>query len=398
LARQLGDRKAEAKSHWILLLANIYWGGNNDEAVENGEQSLAIARELNLREQMAYSLQDLSLAYLYRGDLNKARQCRLEAAQLWQEFHNQPMLVENIVGMAVLSYLQGEYKEALALGHKGYQISQEIGNLGGQGNSGITLALTYTQLGEFSEALQSLDAAVPLADRGGLEGNGMSVPGLHAWICACCGKEEQARALIHEAFGRASAQFPLQQLYLHSVWMRVELLPGRTGEAERIAREGKVKPDVEHFDRMFPGSARIPYLAAAELALAQGDYVLALQILTELFAHLEQRGISVDRALVLWHKGQALTGLNRQDEAREVWGAAQAEAEARQERPLLWRILMSLAEIARARGNTDEAARLGEQARGVVEYIAEHAPAQYRESFLYQAKVRQGMNGTSIPI
>src|SRR5262249_54016470 len=45
LAREIGDRLAQAKIFWNLLLLNT-WNGHPREAVEYGERSLAIAREL----------------------------------------------------------------------------------------------------------------------------------------------------------------------------------------------------------------------------------------------------------------------------------------------------------------------------------------------------------------
>src|SRR5579859_2162064 len=52
LARQIGDRAAEAQVLWILLLLYGYEGRDLPQALAYGEQSLAIARELGLPEQM----------------------------------------------------------------------------------------------------------------------------------------------------------------------------------------------------------------------------------------------------------------------------------------------------------------------------------------------------------
>ena len=54
LSQRLGDRAAEARVHWVLSL--LYWLINQpDTALENGEISLKLARELNLREQLAFT-------------------------------------------------------------------------------------------------------------------------------------------------------------------------------------------------------------------------------------------------------------------------------------------------------------------------------------------------------
>ena len=45
------------------MLVHMYFKGDPARAIEYGEQSLAIACDLNLREQMAFSTQDLGVAY-----------------------------------------------------------------------------------------------------------------------------------------------------------------------------------------------------------------------------------------------------------------------------------------------------------------------------------------------
>ena len=56
LARKLSDHQAEAKVLWNLMLLDLYANNNPARAVTFGEQSLAIAREHNLREESAYAL------------------------------------------------------------------------------------------------------------------------------------------------------------------------------------------------------------------------------------------------------------------------------------------------------------------------------------------------------
>ena len=59
LARDLKDREAESRILWNLMMVNMHGLSNPQQAVAHGEESLAIARELGLREQTAYTLSDL---------------------------------------------------------------------------------------------------------------------------------------------------------------------------------------------------------------------------------------------------------------------------------------------------------------------------------------------------
>ena len=76
LARELGDRATEARVLWNLQLVNLLQN-KTAQAIDFGEKSLSIARELNLREQMAYVLSDLGWAYAVACQFEKADE-RLE--------------------------------------------------------------------------------------------------------------------------------------------------------------------------------------------------------------------------------------------------------------------------------------------------------------------------------
>jgi len=54
----------------------------------------------------------------------------------------------------------------------------------------------------------------------------------------------------------------------------------------------------------------------------------------------------------------------------------------------LWPILSMLSQIEVQRGNTNEAENLHQQAREIIEYIADHAPPDLRSSFLALPSVR----------
>ena len=109
LARQLGDRAAEAKILWNLMLVNIWSLGDFHKAVEYGEESLAIARELDLREQIALTLSDLYHAYNGVGQLALAQTTLVEARELWRELNNQVMLANNLFLFILSYYVSGDF-------------------------------------------------------------------------------------------------------------------------------------------------------------------------------------------------------------------------------------------------------------------------------------------------
>jgi tetratricopeptide (TPR) repeat protein len=388
LARELGDRKAEAKVLWNLLLLNVYSGGDAKQAVVYGERSLAIAREFNLREQMAYTLHDLFVAYAYLGDIDKARSVRVEAGKLFRELNNQPMLAESLSGLSLLQFLLGDSDQAISLGREAFQISQRIGNLGGQGFSGMTLGLIYFEQGDFESTIRAIEDAIPIVRAGGLEGNGMSPFASLALVYATLGDHERARDLLRSTFQRETAKLPVQRIWLSALLTRIELLAGNLDAARTAFREGPVVASLDNFARMFPAGAPQIHLASCELKLAEEDWAGAIEVADSLLAHLQalKERAFVPEALLL--KSQGLLRIGKMEIAKEMLEVACTEAKAMSARRVLWRILLALSRFEAEAGHQTQAEILRDEARVIVQYIAAHAPGDLRDTFMHSADVQ----------
>ena len=92
-------------------------------------------------------------------------------------------------------------------------------------------------------------------------------------------------------------------------------------------------------------------------------------------------------------KGEALTGLDRLDEAQIALDQALAEAESQDSRRALCHILPALATLAERRGDPDQAKELRLRARNIVEEIADGAgPEEMRAMFMNSAKIKELMS------
>jgi hypothetical protein len=68
LSRTLADRAAEARALWGMMLVELYSSNADGQRVmAYGEQSLSIARELGLKEQMGDVLTNLCWPYIARN-------------------------------------------------------------------------------------------------------------------------------------------------------------------------------------------------------------------------------------------------------------------------------------------------------------------------------------------
>jgi hypothetical protein len=94
-----------------------------------------------------------------------------------------------------------------------------------------------------------------------------------------------------------------------------------------------------------------------------------------------------------WLQGLARLGLGEMTQARRALRDGKAAAEVTSERPILWQILVLLADVEEACGDAETAERLRDHAREVVHYIAEHA-GNLRDVFLGQPAVAQLLGET----
>jgi predicted ATPase len=156
VALELGDHAGEAKALWNLMLVHLWLKGDQPQAIAYGEQSLAIARELKLEEQTAYSTTDLAAAYLFNGQLDEAEAKFDVGCGLWQTQGNLRMLAYNLNQYMVPLLIRGKYEKMFQVGEENYQASQASKTLWNEGPLQMLLSYVWMERGEFARALEVL--------------------------------------------------------------------------------------------------------------------------------------------------------------------------------------------------------------------------------------------------
>jgi tetratricopeptide (TPR) repeat protein len=386
LAQELGDRAAEAKILWTLLLLYRY-GQRAQEAVEYGERSLEIARELNLREQMAFTLNDLARARDTLGQLQRAQAERAAARELWRALDNRPMLTDNLTSSGMGHYLLGELEQARQAIGEASRISHGIGNLWGIGLSRSMSACVLYECGEYGQAIAAVEAVIQLAERIGMR---VVLAGERAelvWLYAMVGDKTRAYELARQARANAGEQLPSHfRAWALATLARLEIRRGNLAQAEADLRENYASLDLRQLELPTPS---ITPLVDGELALARQDYGRAIAVVDELMIRLNNFGVRVyvPHALLIKAKARLAQGQT------EAAYAALAEARALDEviglRRALWPILATLSQIERQHGNGAQANAWRQQACDILAAIAEGCPAELRASFLNEPEVRQ---------
>jgi len=387
LARQLGDQAAEAKILWLLIL--VYEITNRfAQAIESGERSLALARQLDLREQMAYTLNDLgSHLYLVAGPFERAITMLQEAITLWQELDNQAMLANSLAAASLVQTFAGEYNQALAFSEEALQISQSIDNLWGQSYSRFRLGYIYWEWGKPDQAISIMNTCVHLGELSGFTAPQAATRAVLAHVYGYLGAIQRGWEIAQIALTIAETDAPPFRPYVLAVLAQLHLWQDNLTEAEEVISQSKEDP----FTTGWPLHYLPVRIVEGELALKRGDFERVVAMSDELLIDLRKMGARMYLPRVLRQRGKALLGLEQRKRGYDCLQEARADAEAIGSRPNLWPILFDLSQLEE---DPIKARALRKRSREIVEYIAGHLPtAELRASFLSSPWVQPVLGG-----
>lgn len=370
LARELGDRAAEAKVLWNLQLVNLLQN-KAAEAIECGEESLLIARELDLREQMAYVLSDLGWAYNMSCRFEEANQRMEEGARLWRELGNMPMLSNHLNTSLFQLFWTGKNERVLHVAEDAYQISSSIKEVWNQASARSFQGLVWLDYGEIDKGLTALEESIRLAAQGN--------PVYEIWY----------RALLYQAYGELGAvESSMEEYQAHRVSNRdLPHTPSRTSTLvayslfelasnqldAAAASLAECMPDAPPWECLL-------LLAKCRLALARSDLPTAITLADSALQLAQECKLGRYLPEALFLKGKLLFLKGDVQAAKVFLEQARNAANDLGSRRLLWQIIGMLAELE---SDNDLALGLKAEAHAIVQYIADHiASIDLRESFL----------------
>jgi class 3 adenylate cyclase len=393
LARQLGHRVAESRALWNLMILNVFGGGDLGEAVDAGERSLGIARELNAREQMAFTLNDLWRPYVSVRGLEAARASLEEARALWRELDNLPMLTENLASSASVARLSGNDLDALALADEAHRIAKDIGNLWGQAYGLMNTYGIHVDRGELGRAMATMRQCITIAGPAGFIPPQSITRADLASVHAYLGDLQGAHELVGVALDVARENLQIALPWVMGARSELHLLAGELDEAEAAINEGS---QVELLPEPLQSAASIRVaLVRGRIAVARREHVRAVEIADTILDRLRRREVRHLTTDALLLKGKALASAGRVEDAKGVLGEARSEAEKRQHRRILWEILGELSEILDEQGNAEAARELRGETRRLVAGIADSVDEEeLRSGFLDRPDVKVVLSGS----
>jgi class 3 adenylate cyclase/tetratricopeptide (TPR) repeat protein len=386
ISRELGDRAAQTKLSWNLMLNNLF-SKKFEEALEHGETALTLARDLGDPVQLAFVLNDLCRLYTCLGRFDDAYVVIQEARRLWIEQNNQVMLADSLGSEAEAAYNAGEFARALENCRQALPISERIKNIWGQSYDRMLMAFVLLQQGQLGKAIPLGAQSTQQADEAGLIASSITLRGELAWTHAFCGAFDEAYRLVSQALQFAESKQPAWRVFPQAALVRIHLLHGDVESAQRAAGAGPLQPISIPYARFTIFIA----LANIELAYAKGEYAAALFIANELLAEVTPL-TRLDVPDVLRWKGLILIEMGQYDEALHILTEACSRADGMGADLQLWLSYASLADVHQKLGNTQEANSNRNEARKIVEQIAESLhEIGLAESFLDQPQVEKLM-------
>lgn len=383
LSHKLGDRAAQARLHWNLMLTYLF-SSRLPPALSHGELALSLARELEDREPLAFVLNDLCRLYVCLGRFADAHAVIHEARDLWKMLENDAMLADSLGSEAEASFQEGDHAKALELTSQGFRLSEKIENMWGKAYNRMLMSFIYFDKGEIGRAIQLSEQAIAEGEHAGLVASSTSHRAELGWYYGYYGAMEKGLELVEQALRITEKKQPSFRSLPLAVKVRLHLLMGEIEQAQRIASDTPLEPIPIPYSRY----TTLVRLATVELALAHKDYERALNLANDLFEQVSSL-THVDLPDVLRRKAEALVGLNRRAEAHQTLTEACSRAERIGSKHHLWSVLSHLADINRKLGRHEEAKANQENARRVVREIAESLrKVGLHDSFLNQPRVQ----------
>lgn len=380
LARQLGDKSAEATILWNRMLMESRVGKGFHTALAYGEQALQIAREYNLTERLAYVLNDLSPLLVFKGQADLGEQYNLEARDMWIEFQNLPMLADNL-GYAVMNHLvAGKFDLAIQESQEALRISRDINNKWNEAFAQTWIGAAYLERGEVATAERVMLEAIALGVKYFPPTLVMTRSDL-ARLYTELGFPDRGIALAKQALQIASEKF----LAIRAVAIGALADAYLEMENPEPVRE-LLNSSVELTN--FTGNPLFGIDVARskiKLQLFDREYDKALTATDSMLDFLFKNSVRQVQPDALMLRARACLGLDMVSEAANKLYQALRVAEDMAAQWSLWQVLAALSRLEAARGNSELAADFRARAQALIESIAARTPEEYRSRFMERA-------------
>lgn len=367
LAQELGDEATEAKIQWNLL--NVYrMTQRNELALAAGERSLLLAEKLGLREQLAYTTNDLGYVYQASASTEEMNRVLETAISLWRELGNLPMLTDSLTSYANNMVFAGQLDRALEMSQEARATSRSLNNPWSESFTLFTPCFVHWYRMEAPQALDAMRRCIALAREVGFVGGEVTMSNYQAQLLLALGQVDEASAVMQGIRETAERNIPL-------------FLSGAAGADALVAMH---QGDLDGAAKiLLPFTADDPLYdlmncftlenSLCEYLRRQGAWNKLKHFTGKLVGFLRDRQLVIFLPQFLYLHAVALNDLGASDSAWDALHEALTICEETGTRWQKWQILALQADIADARNQDEIAVQLRRQWLDARDWLAEQA-------------------------
>ncbi|HEU4742359.1 MAG TPA: BTAD domain-containing putative transcriptional regulator [Meiothermus sp.] len=340
------------------LYACAWRAGNWDLAEERARQAHAAARETANPTNQVQGLANLGKALMQKGDYSGALEQLQAALNLARGFGHIFFQRQILLDLYTVHYHLDDFEAGIAGLEEGLRLARDPQDPLTEGTFLNNLGFAYRQRGQLGRALESIQAAIEIADR-------IAMPLQQVWrritladLWLDLGSPERAGLLLSEARELLTpAKLHALSLWLEAVWARYCWLA--RGEAD----PARLEEQLSMGGASSADQARARWVLGS-LRLARGDALGALEAVAE----LERSAAMRPRALALSLRAEVRLGQPTPQSLEQAVALLDAG-----KLPALERLELeqSLLEARLALGELEEARRLREKARRHLRELAQ---------------------------
>lgn len=381
LADALGDQRARARIYWVMMLANVYGGKGAREGIKYGEQSLTLARALDWKEQMAYTLNDMVYIYLNLGDGKRAQDCAAEARALWRELDNKPMLIDNLNAGAMQHFMRGEFESAVSLAHESRNLAQTIGNQWGESTSFMVEGYVAQESGNLADALDALHACLAAGNSVGVKGPIVIACCELAHVYAFLGDAERGDLYARDARQRIHDDNIDWEAWAFALQAYIAEMSGDFETADAAVRAIPDAPPEYYFERMLPTGSADVVLAQVRHDMRHHRWEPALARTEQYLERLRKSGFRVFLPAALVLLVEISLARNEPERARAALVEGETLAQQLGMLPAQLALVQRRIELETMHHNSDGRADAVRTSTALVTRFLDDMPQEFRASF-----------------
>ncbi len=390
LAEATGNRPAEVRILWNLVNIDRFDLNTLTNALVNGDRGIALARELGLKEELAYLLNDMGDIYGTAGQVELARAILVEARELWRTLGNEGMLADSLSNSAIWESLHGDLGASLAFSEEANAIATRLGNPWGEAYSTGVRGLTLGLMGLFGRAVTDLRTGVEKAKTANFVGGQVIIGAFLSRILLEIGDIAGAVTVAQPAVVIGEERLPQFAGIALGRLAAAQIAQGDLdAAAETLANPLALVENQQYFVIYDICAAHI------NLALARRQFDNAMTLADEAIGRLSLIGADVWLPDLRHLRAGALMGLGRFDEAAVDLDMAIDETRRMGIRGGLWQVLVTRIELAQVRGEPDDEWRAAAVAE--IDFLAANTwPDELRAVFLARPDVGRILQGADV--